>query len=112
MTTELTVEQKIRQGLTGDPHGGPVYASQGEQVVYWLTGGNDPDVWVTLRPDPDGKRTVVCCAGCRSVIGELPAGPFEKEEMVRQINAIRQAGHELHKPADWPQMNVLGTKPK
>ncbi len=29
MTTELTVEQKIRQSLTGDPHGEPVFASQG-----------------------------------------------------------------------------------
>jgi hypothetical protein len=105
MTTELTVEQKIRQSLTGDPHGEPVFASQGEQVVYWLTGGNDPDVWVTLHPD--GKRTVVRCAGCRNVIGELPADPFEKEEMVRQINAIRQAGHGLHEPANWPQTNVL-----
>ena len=105
MTTELTVEQKILQSLTGDPHGEPVFASQGEQVVYWLTGGNDPDAWVTLHPA--GKRTVVRCAGCHNVIGELPADPFEKEEMVRQINAIRQAGHELHKPANWPQMNVL-----
>jgi hypothetical protein len=105
MTTEFTVEQKIRQSLTGDPHGEPVFASQGEQVVYWLTGGNDPDVWVTLHTD--GKRTVVRCAGCHNVIGELPADPLEKEEMVRQINAIRQAGHGLHEPADWPQMNVL-----
>ena len=79
--------------------------ARGEQVVYWLTGGNDPDVWVTLHPA--GKRTVVSCAGCHNVIGELPADPFEKEEMVKQINTIRQAGHELHKPANWPQMNVL-----
>lgn len=105
MTTELTVEQKIRQSLTGDPHGEPVFASQGEQVVYWLTGGNDPDAWVTLHSD--GKRTVVRCAGCHNAIGELPADLFGKEEMVRQINAMRQAGHELHEPANWPQMNIL-----
>ena len=105
MTTDLTVEQKIRQSLTGDPHGEPVFASQGEQVVYWLTGGNDPDAWVTLHPD--GERIVVRCAECQTVIGEQPADPFEKEEMVRQINAIRQVGHELHKPANWPQMNFL-----
>ena len=106
MTTELTAAQKIRQIITGDLFGDPVFASQGEEVVYWLTGGNDPDAWVTKHPDPEGKWIVVRCAGCRTVIGHLPIDPFEKEEMVRQIGAIRLSGHELHKPASWPRMNI------
>ena len=106
MTTELTAEQKIRQSITGDPFRDPVFASQGEEVVYWLTGGNDPDAWVIQHSDLENKRIVVCCAGCRTVIGHLPVDPFEKEEMVRQITAIRLSGHELHKPADWPHMNI------
>ena len=106
MATELTAEQKIRQSLTGDPFGEPVFASQDEEVVYWLTGGNDPDVWVTKHPDPASKWVVVRCAGCRTVLGHFPDDPFEKEEMVRQIGAIRLSGHELHKPVDWPHMNI------
>jgi hypothetical protein len=106
MITELTAEQKIRQNVTGDPFGDPVFASQGEEVVYWLTGGNDPDVWVTQHPDQENKRIVVRCAGCRTVIGHLPVDPFEKEEMAKQIAAIRLSGHEPHKPADWPHMNI------
>ena len=68
-------------------------ASQGEEVVYWLTGGNDPDAWVTKHPDPDpeSKWVVVRCAGCQTVIGHLPVDPFEKEEIVRQIGMIRLA---------------------
>lgn len=106
MTTELTAEQKIRQSLTGDPFGEPVFASEGEEVVYWLTGGSDPDARVTRHPDLENRRMMVRCAGCRTVVGHLPLDPFEKEEMVRQITAIRLAGHERHKPADWPRMNI------
>jgi len=106
MTTELTVEQKIRQSIPGDLSSDPVFASQGEEVVYWLTGGNDPDAWVTQHPDPENGQIVVRCAGCRTVIGRLPIDPFKKGEMVRQITAIRLSGHELHKPAGWPLMNI------
>lgn len=106
MTAELTVEQRIRQSITGDPFSDAVFASQGQEVVYWLTGGNDPDAWVTQHPDQENKQIVVRCAGCRTVIGRLPIDPFEKGEMVRQITAIRLSGHERHKPANWPHMNI------
>jgi len=106
MATELTIVQKIRQSLTSDPFGEPVFASQGEGVVYWLTGGSDPDAWVTQHPDLESKRIVVRCAGCQTVIGHLPLDPLEKEEIVKQIMAIRLSGHELHKPANWPHINI------
>jgi hypothetical protein len=105
MATELTAEQKIRQTLTGSPFGGPDFPSEGENVIRWLTGGTSPDVWVTFHPE--GEQITVRCAGCRTIIGHLPADPFAKDEIVRQIGAIREAGHEHHKPADWPRIKVI-----
>jgi hypothetical protein len=40
----------------------------------------------------------------------ITGDPFEKEEIVRQIGAIRLSGHELHKPAGWPHMNISNQK--
>jgi hypothetical protein len=104
MSTELTPEQKLRQTITGNPFVEPDFKHEGEDVVRWLTGGTDPDAWVTEHPE--GERIVVRCAGCQNIIGYLPADPFAKEEMARQIGAIREAGHENHKPDGWPYMNV------
>jgi len=99
---ELTAEQKIRQTLTGDPDGSPTFQHEGDQVIRWLTGGNAPDAWVTFHPTPGGDQTVVTCAGCGEVIGYLPADPYQLSERAERIAAMRQAGHELHKPEGWP----------
>lgn len=105
MVTELTTEQKIRQTLTGSPFGEPDFPSEGENVIRWLTGGTSPDAWVTFHPE--GGQIAVRCAGCRIIIDHLPANPFAKDEIARQIGAIREAGHEHHKPTDWPRIKVI-----
>jgi hypothetical protein len=105
MATELTAEQKIRQTLTGNPFGEPNFPSEGENVIRWLTGGTSPDAWVTFHEK--GEHITVRCAGCRTIIGHLPADSFAKDEIARQIGAIREAGHEHHKPADWPRIKVI-----
>ena len=105
MTTELTAMQNVRQTLTGSLFGEPDFPSEGEHVIRWLTGGSMPDAWVTLHPE--GELIAVRCAGCRAIVGHLPADPFAKDEIVRQVGAIRKAGHEHHKPADWPHTKVI-----
>jgi hypothetical protein len=101
---ELTAEQKIRQTLTGSPFGEPHFQHEGEDVVRILAGGDLPKAWVTFHPE--GERIEVRCAGCKNVLGSLPAD-YEPVETGAQITAIRLAGHEQHKPADWPRMNII-----
>lgn len=96
---ELTAEQKTRQILTGSPVGEVTFQHEGEQVIRWLTGGLLPDAWVTFHPL--GERIVVRCAGCQNILGSLPADR-DPDETARAITTIRQAGHESHKPANWP----------
>ena len=105
MATELTAEQKIRQTLTGSPFGEPDFPSEGENVIRWLTGGTSPDVWVTFHSE--GEQIIVRCAGCRTVIGHLPVDSSATEEIARQIGVIREAGHERHKPTDWPHTKMI-----
>ena len=102
---ELTAEQKIREIISGSPVGEPHFKHQGDDVVHWLTGGTMPDAWVTFHPE--GEQIVVRCAGCKTIIGHLPADPYQVSEIAAQIGAIRQAGHEQHKPAHWPRMNIF-----
>jgi hypothetical protein len=103
MQQELTAEQKIRETITGSPVGEPHFKHEGEDVVHWLTGGIMPDAWVTYHEQ--GDQVAVRCAGCDTILGYLPAD--EKEEIAAQIIAIRLAGHDQHKPADWPQVNII-----
>lgn len=82
------------------------FKHEGEDVVRWLTGGATlPDAWVTFHPQ--GNTIEVRCAGCHNILGSFPAD-YAREETARQITAIRQSGHEFHKPADWPWMNIAG----
>lgn len=105
----MNAEQKIRLQLTGSPDGEPHFLSQGEKVVYWLTGGTIPDAWVTQHPM--GDYMLIRCAGCQAVLGQWPSDHFAKEEIAEQIGLIREAGHEGHKPSDWPWMNILQSCP-
>lgn len=105
MVTELTAEQKIRQTLTGSPFGEPNFPSERENVVRWLTGGTSPDAWVTFHPKDE--QITVRCAGCRAIIGHLPVNSLVQDEVVKQIGAIREAGHEHHKPANWPRIKAV-----
>lgn len=100
--SQLTAVEKVRLALAGDPEGDPVFPHEGEPVVRWLTGGTLPDAWVTFHPS--GDRVIVRCAGCRAVLGDLPAG-YERTESAAEIGRIRQAGHEHHKPAGWPRVS-------
>jgi hypothetical protein len=100
----LTAEQKIRQTITGNPVGDVHFQHEGEQSVRILSGGNLPKAWVTFHPQ--GDTIEVRCAGCKNVLGHLPADD-EPDETVQQLTAIRLSGHENHKPADWPLMNII-----
>jgi hypothetical protein len=99
----LTAEQQVRQDLTGNPFQYPGFQHEGDTVVRWLTGGAAPDAWVTFHHA--GDYVVVRCAGCDEVLGGWPL-PDERGEMPEQIATIRQAGHESHRPAKWPQVNI------
>jgi len=76
--------------------------------VYWLTGGSSlPDAWVTFHHA--GDHIVARCAGCNESLGSWPLND-DPGEMVEQITAIRHAGHESHKPANWPHMNISNAR--
>lgn len=96
----MRAEQKIRETLTGSPVGEPSFQHAGPGVVRWLTGGLLPDVWVTLHPQ--GEQIEARCAGCQTILGYLPADR-DADKTVAAINAIREAGHEIHRPANWPR---------
>ncbi len=86
---ELTAEQKIRQALTGSPHGIVQYQHEGDDIVRWLTGGTMPDAYVTLTQD--GNEKIARCPLCKQELGRIDArygtGTGER------IAAIREAGH-------------------
>lgn len=105
MAADFTAVQKMRHTLTGSPVGEPNFPSEGEHVIRWLTGGTSPDAWVTFHHEDE--QITVRCAGCRSIIGHLPVDQFAKSESVRHIKMLREAGHEQHKPADWPRIKVI-----
>lgn len=90
MATELTATQKIRQTLTGSPVGDPHFQHEGEDVVRWITGGNEPDLHVTFHHE--GEQIAVKCATCRNILGYLPAEGDQSELLA----AMRQSGHEHH----------------
>lgn len=96
----MNAERKLRETLTGSPIGEPSFQHQGEGVIRWLTGGNLPDVWVTLHDQ--GERIEARCAGCKNVLGHLPADR-DTDQTAAAIIAIREAGHEGHKPTNWPR---------
>ncbi len=96
----LTATQKIRQTLTGSPDITPTFPHEGDTVVRWLTGGPLPDAWVTFHHEHDS--ITVRCAGCQAILGTLPAD-FSPALSVAAMTAIRQAGHESHKPVGWPR---------
>jgi hypothetical protein len=87
---ELTAEQKIRQQLTGNPHGEPYFEHEGEDVVRWITGGNQPDLHVTFHHE--GNNIVVKCATCQQVLGYMPVDG----DQAPLLDAMRQSGHEHH----------------
>ncbi len=98
--TELTAEQKIKQQLAGDPEGEIHFQHEGEDTIRWLTGGTLPDAWATFTQE--GDAIVVRCAGCKNILGYLPANR-DPEQTAKALLDIRLAGHELHKPENWPQ---------
>jgi hypothetical protein len=103
MTDTLTAEQKIRQTLTGSPVGEPYFQHEGESAIRWLTGGTLPDAWVTFHHE--GEQIIIRCAGCQNAIGSIPSN-YDRDQAAQAILDMRLAGHEQHKPADWPQMNI------
>jgi hypothetical protein len=96
----MNAEQKLRETLTGSPVGEPNFQHEGPGVVRWFTGGLLPDVWVTLHPH--GERIEARCAGCNTILGYLPADR-DPDQAAAAIISIREAGHEAHKPANWPR---------
>lgn len=96
----MNAEQKLREILTGSPVQEPEFQHEGQDVVRWLTGGNMPDAWVTFHPH--GDRIEARCAGCDTILGYLPADR-DTDQTAAAILAIREAGHEGHKPANWPR---------
>jgi hypothetical protein len=87
---ELTAEQKIRQHLTGSPIGEPHWEHEGEDVVRWITGGNQPDLHVTFHHE--GERITVKCATCKNILGYLPVDG----DQAASLDTMRQSGHEHH----------------
>ncbi len=90
--TELTAEQKIRDALIDPQYEGP-------DAIHWLTGGTLPDAWATFHTQ--GEQIAVRCAGCKNIIGYLPANR-DPAQTAKALIDIRLAGHELHKPENWP----------
>ncbi len=91
----MTAEQKIREALIEPQYEGP-------NAIHWVTGGGAslPDAWVTFTQD--GDQIVVRCAGCKNILGYLPADR-DATQTHEALKSIRLAGHELHKPENWPQ---------
>lgn len=87
---ELTAIQKIRQQLAGNPFDDPHFQHEGEQVVRWITGGNQPDLHVTFRQE--SEQIAVKCATCRNILGYLPANG----DQAAILDAMRQSGHPHH----------------
>src|SRR5437667_7074940 len=106
-TNELTAEQKARQIITGDPFREPDFKHEGPEVVRWLTGGTMPDAWVTFHEE--GEQIIVKCATCKNILGYLPADE-DPDTTVKETSRIRLSGHENHKPADWPRMNISNSR--
>lgn len=100
---ELSAEQQIRQTITGNPFQNPQFQHEGDTIVRWLTGGTMPDAWVTFHHA--GDQVIARCAGCAEVLGSWPLNDAQREQAA-QITAIRQAGHESHRPMSWPHMNI------
>ena len=87
---ELTAEQKIRQTLTGSPLVDPQFQHEGEDVVRWITGGNQPDLHVTFHHE--GDQIVVKCTTCQNILGYLPVDG----DQAPLLDAMRQSGHPHH----------------
>jgi hypothetical protein len=90
---ELTAEQKVRQQLTGSPFGDPQFQHEGEDVVRWITGGNQPDLHVTFHQE--GERIAVKCATCQTVLGYLPAN-HDADQTAQALQEMRESGHPHH----------------
>ncbi len=87
MATELTAQQKIRQQLAGNPFDDPTFQHEGEDVVRWITGGNQPDLHVTFHQE--SEQIAVKCATCRNILGYLPV----EGDQAAILDAMRQSGH-------------------
>ncbi|SRR5579885_1401560 len=85
---ELTAEEKIRQTLSGNPFVAPHFQHEGPDVVRWITGGTDPDAYVTL--ERQGDEMVARCPTCRMEFGRYDAAYGEKTGA--QITALRAVG--------------------
>ncbi len=82
----LSAEQKVRQKLTGEPHGEPTFQHEGDAVVRWVTGGVLPDLYVTLQTN--GAITTVRCVTCHEVLGEISA--HHAEAAAQQLAVMRK----------------------
>jgi hypothetical protein len=86
----LTAEQKIREQLTGNPFEDPQFQHEGEDVVRWITGGNQPDLHVTFHHE--GEQIIVKCATCKNILGYMPVNG----DQAASLDAMRQSGHPHH----------------
>jgi hypothetical protein len=88
---ELTAVQKIRQQLTGNPYGEPLFEHEGPDVVRWITGGNQPDLHVFFESQPESDLIFVRCSTCQLLLGYM-----SKDDQAYALDEMRQSGHEHH----------------
>src|SRR6266700_2435397 len=80
----LTAQQEIRQRLTGDPYGEPVFPHEGPHIIRWLTGGTEADAYVTFHSE--GNETIARCPKCKAELGRFDASYGRRTG--QQIGAI------------------------
>ncbi len=89
----LSAEQKMRQTLTENPFGEPVFHHEGEEVIRWITGGLAPSIYVTFHHNED--MVEVRCATCKNILGTFD--PRDGEDTARQLFFMRQNAHHHEK---------------
>ena len=68
-----------------DPH----FEHEGEEVVRWITGGNQPDLHVTFHHE--GDCIVVRCASCQETLGSMSRD--DKDDQAQALDRMRLSGH-------------------
>lgn len=88
----MRAEEKLRQQIAAANGGSLHFQHEGENVIRWLTGGLEPEVWVTIHQV--GSERAARCPKCRQEIGRFT--PSYDPNMGDQLGAIRQAGARHH----------------
>lgn len=83
----LTAEQKIRQMVPSH------IQHEGDNIIRWLTGGNEPGVYVTLRHN--GLYSSAHCPLCKIEYGKFDAS--YGSNVYQQIETIRILAHQHRK---------------